>query len=58
MRKFMTFVMFLSFLMAGVSVALGWFGKIELVETLVFTGVFIGLAFLIDWEIRHFECMD
>ena len=42
MRKLMTFVMFLSFLMAGVSVALGWFGKIELVETLVLPARLLG----------------
>jgi hypothetical protein len=58
MRSFMTFVMFLSFLMAGVTVACGWFGLIDLVETLVLTGSFVGMAFLIDWEIHNFECMD
>ena len=57
MRKFLTFFVFFAFFMAGVSVGLGWAGEIELVETLVFTGTFIGLAFLIDWEIRRFECM-
>lgn len=58
MRTFMVFVALLSFFMAGVSVGLGWAGEIELVEAFVFTGTFIGLAFLIDWEIRRFECMD
>jgi hypothetical protein len=58
MRTFMVFVALLSFFMAGVSVGLGWAGKIEFVDTLVFTGAFIGMAFLIDWEIRRFECMD
>jgi hypothetical protein len=58
MRKFMVFVALLCFFMAGVSSALGWAGEIELVEAFVFTGTFIGLAFLIDWEIRRFECMD
>ena len=58
MRKFMVFVALLCFFMAGVSSALGWGGEIELVEAFVFTGTFIGLAFLIDWEIRRFECMD
>jgi hypothetical protein len=54
----MVFVALLSFFMAGVSVGLGWAGKIEFVDTLVFTGAFIGMSFLIDWEIRRFECMD
>ena len=58
MRTFMVFVALLCFFMAGVSVGLGWAGEIELVEAFVFTGTFIGLAFLIDWEIRRFECMD
>ena len=58
MRKFMVFVALLCFFMAGVAVTCGLFGRIDLTETLVFTGVFIGLAFLIDWEIRQFECMD
>ena len=58
MRKFMVFLALLCFFMAGVSSALGWAGEIELVEAFVFTGAFIGMAFLIDWEIRRFECMD
>jgi hypothetical protein len=58
MRKFMVFMALLCSFMAGMSVGFGVAGKIELVDTLVFTGVFIGLGFLIDWEIRRFECMD
>ena len=58
MRKFLTFFMFFAFFMAGVTVACGWFGKIDLVETLVLTGSYLGGAFLIDWEIHNLECVD
>jgi hypothetical protein len=58
MRKFMVFMALLCSFMAGMSVGFGLMGKIDLVDTLVFAGAFIGLIFLIDWEIRHFECMD
>jgi hypothetical protein len=58
MRSFMTFAMFLSFLMAGVTTACGWFGAIDLTETVVLTLSFVGMAFIILWEIDHFECMD
>jgi len=58
MREFMVFMALLCSFMAGVSVGLGWAGMIELIDTLVFTGAFVGLVFLIDWEIRRFECMD
>lgn len=58
MRKFMVFLALLCSFMAGVSVGLGLTGELDLAETLVFTGAFFGLIFLIDWEIRHFECMD
>ena len=36
MRKFLTFFVFFAFFMAGVTTACGWFGKIDLVETIRF----------------------
>ena len=58
MRKFMVFLALLCSFMAGVSVGLGLSGILDLVDTFVFTGAFVGLVFLIDWEINRFECMD
>jgi hypothetical protein len=53
MRTFLSWVGWASSFMAGVSLTLGSFGHIGLVETLVFVMTFIGLHVLILWEIEH-----
>ena len=58
MCKFLTFFVFFAFFMAGVTVACGWLGKIDLVETLVLTGSYFGGAFLLMWERDCLECVD
>jgi hypothetical protein len=58
MRKILAFWMFFAFFMAGVTTTCGWFGKIDLVETIVLNLSYIGGAFLLMWEMdqcRHME---
>jgi hypothetical protein len=53
MRTFLFWVGCASLIMAGVSVGCGLAGLIGAVETLVFVITFIGLHFLILWELEH-----
>ena len=53
MRTLLVWVGFASLFMAGVSLVCGAFGLIEPVETLVFVITFIGLHFLILWEMEY-----
>jgi hypothetical protein len=53
MRTFLSWVGFASLLMAIVSIGCGLFGLIGAVEMLVFVITFIGLHFLILWEMEY-----
>lgn len=58
MRKILAFWMFFAFFMAGVTTACGWFGKIDLVETIVLNLSYIGGAFLLMWEMDQCRRME
>ena len=53
MRTFLFWVGFASLIMAGVSVGCGLAGLIGAVEMLVFVLTFVGLHFLILWELEY-----
>lgn len=53
MRTFLSWVGFASLLMAIVSIGCGLFGLIGAVDMLVFVFTFIGLHFLILWELEY-----
>ena len=53
MRKVLLCFGWGSSFMAGVSLTLGSFGHIGLVETLVFVITFVGLHLLILWELQY-----
>jgi hypothetical protein len=58
MRKFVGFTGILSAIMAPVSIGFWLVGEIDLTQMVVFVLAFFGMAFLIMWELDHFECMD
>ena len=53
MRTFLSWTGFASLWMAVVSIACGLLGLIGAVEMLVFVATFIGLHFLILWELEY-----
>ena len=53
MRIFLVWTGFASLIMAVVSIFCGLFGLICAVEMLVFVMTFVGLHFLILWEVEH-----
>jgi len=53
MRTFLSWTGYCSLIMAGVSVGCGLAGLIGAVEMLVFVITFIGLHFLILWEMEY-----
>lgn len=58
MRTFLSWVGFASLWMSVVSIGCGLAGLIDAVDTLVFVFAFIGIHFLILWELEHMPIDD